>query len=610
VAAFVLRDYQNECIDAVFAAWKTGVRRPVAVLATGAGKTLIFSDLIRQFRSERGLELDGGKLKRSKTPYSYGPRVLVLAHRDELIDQAIDKLKKVLPYGTRVGKVKAGSNGVRADVIVASVQTLARPARLKGLMDAQGRSGRIGLVISDECHLAGSPKGAHAPSSWMKILDAFDGAHHLGVTATLGRGDGKGLGDVWDKVAYTRSTQQMIEAGFLTPIDVTQIAFDVDLSGVRTRGGDYVESDLGAAVLAADVKHAVANAYVQYAKEKQGVVFTPDIATAEAAASGLNEAGIRAAVVSGATPRPERHRLFKAFENGDIRVLANCQLLTAGWDAPWAEVMVLARHTKSRPLYQQMVGRVLRLHEGKDVAMLLDLTNASSEHNLHPIVDLSKIRPPEAEEDCLDDKCEVCGWCNVCKPCPVCETCLAYGGCDACPECPSRVDRSSCDGCGRCKSSGPGVNVTFATETRKINLFEDLVEESAYAWGRTPAGVPYVSVMGGHVFLWPSGPLDGPETRYTVAYAPEGGKWRRTDHTGLTLDDAMEQGQAVVRDHGGARVAKKNAAWRKQSPSGGQLKMAHRLGIDPIGKTKGELSEAIDARVAEAMFDTHFLAGR
>lgn len=601
MAAPILRDYQTEAVNAAFDAWKRDIRRPVLVLATGAGKTVIFSDLIRQWRGPRGIELN-------TESRPYGARALVLAHRDELIDQAIEKLRAVLPFGTRVGKVKAGSNGVGADVVVGSVQTLSRANRLEQLMRSQGRYGAIGLVISDECHLAGSPKGAAAPSGWMKILDRFagQGSRLLGVTATLARGDGKGLGDVWDKAVYLLGTRDLIDRGHLAPIEARQVAFDVDLSGVRTRGGDYVESDLGAALLEADIRKAVTDAYLEHAADKRGIVFTPTVATAEEAARGLNGAGIRCAVVSGDTPRPERRRIYQEFETGAIQVLANCQVLTTGFDAPWAEVAVLARHTKSKPLFQQMAGRVLRVHPGKEKALLLDLTGSSDEHRLTPLVDLRRIEPKDPGEECPHTPCETCGKCDVCDPCAQCEDCVAAGDCGSCVPCASR-ERRSCDGCGRCRQEVRDLSVAFARENKTIDLFEELSEASAYQWQTTPKGVRFLVTEGGMIFLWKSGKDDQGYPLYDVGMAAPGRKWERfPEELGLPLKKAMTAAQRHARSTGDTAFFQKRSGWRNKLPSERQRQDARRLGVNPDAfTTAGELSSAIYAARAARTFDPY-----
>src|SRR5688572_12419917 len=229
-----LRDYQREAIDAVFSAWAEGMRRPAIVPPTGAGKTVVFSALVKEWRKR-----DGAALK------AYGSRVIILAHRDELVDQAIAKLRAVLPEDVSVGKVKATQNEVTADVMVCSVQTLASQRRLNNLvlLDQGKDRPKVGLIITDECHHA-------AAVSYKKVYDAFPDALQLGVTATMARGDRVGLGKVWDDVVYTKSVLWMMSKGYLTDVEAKQVnLWGVDMSDVKTSRGDYQAGDLGRALM-------------------------------------------------------------------------------------------------------------------------------------------------------------------------------------------------------------------------------------------------------------------------------------------------------------------------------------------------------------------------
>lgn len=587
MGAPVLRDYQEKSIDRVYDAWAAGAKRPVLVAATGAGKTVIFANLIKQWRGSRGAALDG------VGGYTYGDRVVVLAHRDELIDQAIKKLRDELPFGVRIGKVKAASNGAGADIVVASVQTLANANRLAGLLRTQARYGRIGLVISDECHFAASP-------SWSRILDAFTeaGALHLGCTATLARGDGKGLGHIWERVAHTVSTRYLIERGFLAPVEAIQVGLNVDLSDVKIRQGDFQDGDLGRAMMEAEFHRHVTTAYLKHAATRQGIVFTPTIATAEAAAKGLNEAGIPTAVVSGATPRGERQRIYEGYRNGAIQVLANCMVLTVGFDAPWAEVAVMARPTRSQPLFQQIVGRVLRTHPGKEKALVLDIVGSTSDHRLATLIDLT---------DPTEDRRIPCGLCGA-KTCRDCERCMKCGtwcgDCETCKPC----QECGGEGCEACTPAGGGPSSPeFTTETVRIDLFDAYRETSAYEWMTTPKGVRFLMTEGGMVFLWKVGANPAGEILYDVGMAVPGKKWERfPEAQGLPLKRAMAAAQKHARTTGRFDPFRKTSNWRRKLPTERQRQDARRLGVDPAPyATAGELSSAISSARGAKMFDPY-----
>ena len=324
-----LRPYQRECIDAIQAAWADGMQRPAVVLATGMGKTVVFSRMAAEHVAAEGT------------------RVVILVHRDELADQTLNKLKQTEP-GLFTGKVKASADNVAADVMVCSVQTLAREKRLHRLLDSQEKCGRVGLVIVDECHHA-------AAVSYRNILAALGcysgmpGTRAVGFTATLARGDGQGLGDVWEDAVFTRSPLWAMSRGFLT--DVRSKVIDVDtlhLGDVKRSRGDYTASSLGDAMMEAGGPQIIAKVLEEHAADRRSpIVFTPTVEVARATAEALPDA----AYVHGGTPRDERLSIYRRFRTGEVRTLVNCMVLTEGFDAPWADCAVIARPTKSEPLF-------------------------------------------------------------------------------------------------------------------------------------------------------------------------------------------------------------------------------------------------------------------
>jgi superfamily II DNA or RNA helicase len=534
-----LRPYQTECIDAVFKAWVEDMRRPAVVLPTGAGKTVVFSHLIKQWRT------------RSEDWSECGERVIVLVHRDELADQAIAKIRATLPDGVTVGKVKAHDDAVHADVMVCSVQTLASAPRRIRIRRAELESGPVGLIITDECHHA-------AAASYRKVYDAFPDALNLGVTATLARGDKVGLGGVWDGVVYSKSVLWMISQGYLSDVRTKHVeAKGLDLSGVTTSRGDYAAGSLGDAMQAAGFERAIVEAYVEHAKDRPGVVFTPTVATAESAADALNAAGVRTEVITGATTREDRLRIFDAYRRGEVQTLANCMVLTEGFDAPWAEVAVIARPTKSAPLYTQMVGRVLRTWPGKTEALVLDLVGASS-HKLRTLVDLDDGAVKVIKED------ETLG---------------------------EAAEREAAEA----NTLVPGSAPAFTLRARDVDTFAG----SEHAWQRTPKGVLYLQCGGAYVLLWPS-----EREGWDVVHAPEGQRWVRTRHRGLDIASAMAWGESVAEDVS-AFSTQRSARWRKQRPSDAQLTFAESLGIDVAGMNRGDVSVAIDSVKAARAIDRY-----
>lgn len=536
-----LRLYQREAIDAVTAAHKDGMRRPAVVLPTGGGKTVIFVHMVAEHHARTGT------------------RSLVLVHRDELADQALAKLRAVAPH-LHAGKVKAADDDVYADVVVASVQTLARAARLDRLVRSQSAS-PFGLGVTDECHHAVAP-------SYGRIYAAFPDMDHAGFTATLERGDGIGLGSVWDHVVYTKSIQWMISKGYLVAPHGVSVAVDgLDTAAVKRSGGDYQDGDMGRALEACSAPEQAARAYRLHAADRPGVAFWPTVATAEAGAAAFIRAGLPSAVVSGATPREERRRIFAARQAGDVQVLSNCMVLTEGFDDPGLSCAMIARPTASRPLYTQMVGRVLRPFPGKADALVLDLVGATEDHRLTTLIDL--------EEGLFQERkrCEACG--SV--PC-------------TCP----------CGGCGGprpCAACGTGAEELVLKGTgNAVQMFES----SRSAWLLTYKGVMFVPAGDDSVLLWPRG--DG-TWDVALAYRTRR-RWTRL-HESLPLEAAMSWAEVEAEDRGGS-LALRTASWRRRKAPASQpqrdLAARYRLPV-PEGATKSEAADLISVYLASRVID-------
>lgn len=534
-----LRPYQQECIDSLFTAWGSDMRRPAVVLPTGAGKTVIFSHLASEFIKK------------------YGTRVMILVHRDELADQAINKLRQISPE-LSVGKVKAGDNEIFADVIVASVQTLASERRRNQVLKPPSiiPVKPIGLIITDECHHGSAP-------TYRKIYDAWPDTLNAGFTATMARGDGKGgLGDVWQDVVYTRSVLNMIGNGYL--VDVKAKTVDVsglDLGSVKKSGGDYQAGALGTALLDSDALKFIADAYQEHASDRPGIVFTPTVETAQQTAETFNHRGIITETVSGETSREERTRIFKNFREGRTQVLANCMVLTEGFDAPWASCAVIARPTQSQPLYVQMVGRVLRTYPGKADALVLDVTGTGGK-KLKTLVDLSPERVTEMGDD------------------------------ESLEEAAEREARGE---------PVPGRALPLGRDTRFRDM--DMFSASKAHWLRTVGGVCFIPVSSGEVFLWP-----GKDDTWSVCLAPKSGKWKKVREE-LSLDMAMAWGEAEAENFSDFSVSR-SASWRSGKPSEGQVQLAERLGVvQPSQLRKGMLSDLISVKLASGKFDKHIPQG-
>ncbi|MFE5662428.1 DEAD/DEAH box helicase [Streptomyces niveus] len=518
--SFTPRPYQLDAIKALRDGWTTEKNRLAIVLPTGAGKTVAFSHLAHQMLDNLG-----------------GRRALVIAHREELIEQAASKLLAVDPM-LRVGIVKAQRDDHHdAEVIVASVQTLAVPRRREAIRD-------IGLIIVDECHHAAAP-------TYMEVLrhfGAWDGVPTAGFTATMTRTDG-GLAEVWQDVVFRLDILDMISDGYLCDVRGKSITVDtLDLNKVKTRGGDLIDGQLGKALEDSGALDAIAKAYLDHAADRPGVVFTPTVATAQAAAKSLRASGITAAPVWGDMGRDERRATLARYEAGDVQVLTNCMVLTEGFDAPHTSCVVVARPTKSPGLYVQMVGRGLRPAPGKTDALLLDVMGAASRHKLASMVDLTEREIGQAEE--------------------------------------GKTLRQVAE---EHTAAEKRRTIAARVEAEEINLFGG----SAIRWLRTGDGTWFIRLTGA-MFLFlvrDSGTRLYRTRRWTQAHGVHG----PTDDVARPLPEALAWLEQQAKTLAPGAFVARQARWRSAPPSGKQLGLCRYLGLAvPPGASAGDVADLID----------------
>ena len=304
-----------------------------------------------------------------------GKRVLILAHRGELLTQAADKLEKSTGLGCAVEKAEQSclDNESRwYRVTVGSVQSLQRPTRLARFDDDYFQT-----IIIDEAH--------HALSDGYKaVMDHFPKANILGVTATPDRGDHKSLGEVFDSLAYEYTLVEAIKSGYLCKIKAQTIPLQIDLSSLKTQAGDYSLSSADDAI--SPYLEAIAKEMETYCKDRKTVVFLPLIKTSKKMRDILQAHGFNAAEVNGQSE--DREEILRDFENGKYNVLCNSMLLTEGWDCPCVDCIICLRPTKVRGLYCQIVGRGTRLYPGKDHLLILDFLWLTDRHDLCRPADL------------------------------------------------------------------------------------------------------------------------------------------------------------------------------------------------------------------------------
>lgn len=564
--------------------------RLAIVLPTGTGKTTLFSE-----RARRYLDSFEGA----------GNRVLILVHTDELTDQA-EKRARFMCAPYTVGVVKADRDETDADIIVASVQTLSAPGRKERITD-------VGYVIVDECQYMPTPM-------WTAILryfgcmperinvpceNGFDPlvsticsdcecvggrgpTPMLGVTATLARSDGQGFGDLIHEMVYSRSTSWAIRKGYLIDVIPYTIKIpDIDATASDARlDAQLADSIAPEAVVAAWFTHGEAvreGGEMGRDERPSTVLFAPLVKSAQAFADAFNAAGVKSEVVHGAMPKAERRAVLERYEAGVTTVVCNAMALTVGWDSPRTMCVIVARPTKSVPLFVQMVGRGLRPWISAEAppreeqrCVLLCVSDGVTE--LACVADLSD-RPGEVTDGRtltqMEDEWDL--------------------GRDIEP------DGSA--------YAGPVV----------VERWDAAVQASSKAWKYTAGGIPFLPTAKrgeGYVFVTPV------DDHWTVwarepAPAPNVGKMRTMPRAvAPDLELAMALAEDAAHDLGGdigRLLADKARPWRKGVPSAEMIQMAYRVGIPKpqvykimdqrAGGKAGKLSDLIDKVLASRVID-------
>jgi superfamily II DNA or RNA helicase len=319
--------------------------RVLGVAPTGSGKTIQFAHIAAR-------RINAGK-------------VLILVHREELLDQARDKIERAV--GLCADKEKADDYAsLASDIVVASVQTLSRANRL-----LRFPSNHFATIIIDEAHHA-------LATSYRVILEHFKGAKVLGVTATPDRGDKKNLATYFETVAFEITLTDLIRAQWLTPIKVKTVPLPIDISAVGMRAGDFSDEELAQAL--EPVLQELAQAINEHVGQRKSLVFLPLVRTSYQFAEILREHGLAAEAIHGESL--DRKEILARFSAGQTRLLCNAMLLNEGYDEPSIDCVVCLRPTTIRSLFAQQVGRGTRIHPGKENLLLLDFLWLSREHNL------------------------------------------------------------------------------------------------------------------------------------------------------------------------------------------------------------------------------------
>lgn len=344
-----LYPFQQTARDMVLSEWGAGRKKTLLVLPTGSGKTVVFASIIDDSIRD-------------------GSRALILAHRDELLEQARDKLMRFYGLHSALEKANTSSLGSPLKVTVGSIQSFSQTKRL-----SQFPKDYFHTIIVDEAH--------HALSkSYQRVLKHFSEANVLGVTATPDRGDKKLLSQYFDSQAYEYTMDQAIKDGYLCPISALTLKLQIDLQNVRVSNGDFEVNDLDDAL--SPYLRQIAVEIKSHCAGRRTVVFLPLIKTSQKFCRILNEEGINAREVNGESE--DRKQILEDFHYGRFDVLCNSMLLTEGWDERSVDCIIVLRPTQIRSLYQQMIGRGTRLcpETGKKDLLILDFLWLYNIHNL------------------------------------------------------------------------------------------------------------------------------------------------------------------------------------------------------------------------------------
>ena len=573
------------------------------VLATGLGKTIMFADLAGKWINEWSVLHDvGAHGTRAYYPplhetYGMGKRVLVIAHTDELIMQAVKKVRGANP-GIRVGIVKGQEfNETTAQIVVSSRQTLQSAKRREQIRN-------VGLIIVDECHHAvrtntygtilehfGAWQCVHpcrGPECGHQCCRETTKCKVAGFTATLARGDKSKLSSVWEECTFRRDVLFGIRHGYLLDVRGKRIVVaDLDMGNVRVTGGDYRDSDMGEELERVFAPQKIAEGYKEHAGGRKGVVFWPLVETAEHGAEAFNEAGIRSEVIHGQLGKTERRAMLQRLHTGETQVIHGVAVLTEGFDEPTVDVVVIARPTRSAPLYQQMVGRVLRPDltipaAEREKALILDVVGAGARHDLRSLIDLAPERMDGVEPVEGDSLLEL-------------------------DDMMFELEEDDRRTGATYEFEAPEEE--YAGDTAVVE-FDPLGRERL--WAQTPDGTWFVGA-GGDAYAFLAESVTGDPGTYDVVLCSKDGYlggpgWvRATQHVELPMDMALGWAEEEALELGGfgaKELTGRKSAWRKREASEKARNYASSLGIPVVPDwNAGEVADAINAVKAARRID-------
>jgi ATP-dependent helicase IRC3 len=598
------RVYQLQCLEAIAQAQTMGQNRLLVKMPTGTGKTVMFAALLKKLA------------KWLSTFHERERKMLVIAHREELLDQAAEKIANQNPE--LIVSIEQGDRHAHAlsDVVVASIQTLSamKFRRLKSLLQQH----TFRLVIVDEAHHAAADtyRTALALLQFLPMSDASDvenleapkyeevaeleKALHaweaiapkdrllVGVTATPNRSDAIGLGCVFQSIVYSYDLRRAVNDKWLVPIVPWVVESDTCLDDVKIQRGDFNQKQLADIVNTDTRNHLAVAAWQEYAEHIPTLAFTVDVAHAHQLAETFVEQGVRAVALSGKTDPVVRRQMLQDFRDGKIEVITNCMVLTEGTDLPMAGCILHAKPTKSATLYEQMTGRGLRINPGKTQCIVIDLVDVARRHSLQTAPVLYGLPPGlQAQGKTLDEAADELE-----------EILEKYKGYDA--EKAGRFTLAQL----RARASTFDIWTVPTMGTYGVGLSMDwmpLGDERfriQYPWNEGNESLTVErSLLGTFdiVATFRSRPImDGTTCPAVVRH----GVRQRTVVAGLlTASEALKVSEAYIRRERTAvvKLTDQNAAWKQRPASKGQIAYLDRLRVPyDVNITMGEAGKLID----------------
>ena len=524
-----LRPYQEECLTSVAEAEANGIKRPLVCLPTGTGKTIVFTTLAQRRNG----------------------RTLILAHRDELIQQAAEKVGMVWDSAS-VGVVKAEQNQTGAQVVVGSVQTLSRASRLEQLPQD------FDLVVTDESHhaVADSYRGIY---DYLGVLDGSESdTLHLGVTATPNRTDQVGLGGVFEEVVYHKSMLDMIP-DYLSDLRCVQVQTEVDVSGVPSYLGDLQSKGLSELLNTENANDLIVDAWQVHASERRTLAFCVDVQHALDLAETFRLHGVTAEAVWGAMPLEDRRTVLQSFASGKVQVVTNCQVLTEGYDNPAIDCILMARPTKSSMLYTQMIGRGTRTYPGKRDCLILDVACISERHDLVSLPDLFGLKSASEKDETLTQQLER-----------------------------EAVEAESAE----LSAFGRGITSEVVDLYRQNRASVDEFAMSRLTWVETSKGWVLNLGRDGNLRIYSA--FESPDKFHVFYYQNRVKQQLTRQAVELSWAFGVSESHAREVTGGNLTLVDRNAAWRQFPASARQIACLRRMGIPHVPTlTKGEAGDLL-----------------